>query len=94
MVPKSPPNEHRKHLLMFSCLTGGAIVNIIADMFHGFPGMVHTGASRAGVDNLTKTLALEWSPSGVRVNAVAPGVIYSRTAAANYKDVLVLFGCV
>lgn len=32
----------------------------------------HTGAARAGVDNLTKSLAIEWADSGVRVNAVAP----------------------
>jgi peroxisomal trans-2-enoyl-CoA reductase len=63
---------------------GGAIVNIIADMFNGFPGMAHTGAARSAVDNLTKSLALEWAAEGVRVNAVAPGVIYSDTAAANY----------
>jgi peroxisomal trans-2-enoyl-CoA reductase len=65
---------------------GGAIVNIIADMFKGFPGMMHTGAARAGVDNMTKTLAVEWAQAGIRVNAVAPGIIYSKTAAANYKD--------
>jgi citronellol/citronellal dehydrogenase len=54
---------------------GGAIVNIVADMWQGFPGMAHTGAARAGVVNLTKTLAVEWARSGVRVNAVAPGLI-------------------
>ncbi len=54
---------------------GGAIINIIADMWRGFPGMAHTGAARAGVENLTKTLAVEWARSGVRVNAVAPGLI-------------------
>ena len=64
---------------------GGAIVNIIADYFNGFPGMAHTGAARAGVDNLTKTLALEWAPCGVRVNAVAPGVIWSQSASSHYK---------
>jgi len=53
----------------------GRIVNVIAQVARGFPGMVHTGAARAGVDNLTKTLAVEWSQFGVRVNAVAPGVI-------------------
>ena len=40
----------------------GSIVNIIAMILRGFPGMVHTGAARAGVDNMTKSLAVEWSP--------------------------------
>ena len=53
----------------------GRIVNIIAQVARGFPGMVHTGAARAGVENLTKTLAIEWAQFGVRVNAIAPGVI-------------------
>ena len=56
---------------------GGSIVNIVAEMWRGFPGMAHTGAARAGVVNLTQTLALEWSPYAVRVNAVAPGIINS-----------------
>ncbi|XP_061413235.1 peroxisomal trans-2-enoyl-CoA reductase [Lethenteron reissneri] len=64
---------------------GGVIVNIIADMWRGFPGMSHTGAARAGVDNLTKSLAIEWASSGVRINAVAPGTIFSQTASENYK---------
>jgi NAD(P)-dependent dehydrogenase (short-subunit alcohol dehydrogenase family) len=55
----------------------GAIVNIIAQIWNGFPMMAHTAASRAGVDNLTKTLAFEWAQLGIRVNAVAPGVILS-----------------
>ncbi|XP_056149640.1 peroxisomal trans-2-enoyl-CoA reductase [Lampris incognitus] len=65
---------------------GGVIVNIIADMWKGFPGMAHTGAARAAVDNLTKTLAIEWAASGVRVNAIAPGTIISKTAVENYKE--------
>lgn len=39
----------------------GSIVNVIAMIYRGFPGMVHTGAARAGVDNITKTLSVEWS---------------------------------
>jgi NAD(P)-dependent dehydrogenase (short-subunit alcohol dehydrogenase family) len=53
----------------------GRIVNVIANIVRGFPGMVHTGAARAGVDNMTKTLAVEWAVHGIRANAVAPGVI-------------------
>lgn len=55
--------------------SGGAIVNIIADMWQGMPGMGHSGAARAGMLNFTETAALEWAP--VRVNAVAPGWIAS-----------------
>ena len=54
---------------------GGAIVNIIADIWMGMPGMGHSGAARAGMLNFTETAALEWGP--VRVNAVAPGWIAS-----------------
>ena len=53
----------------------GAIVNIIADMWQGMPGMGHSGAARAGMLNFTETAAFEWAP--VRVNAVAPGWIAS-----------------
>jgi len=56
---------------------GGAIVNMLADMWGGMPGMGHSGAARSGMDNLTKTAAFEWGYAGVRVNAVAPGWIAS-----------------
>jgi citronellol/citronellal dehydrogenase len=55
----------------------GRVVHIIANIARGFPGMVHTGAARAGVDNLTKTLAVEWAAHNIQVNAVAPGIIKS-----------------
>lgn len=57
--------------------SGGAIVNMLADMWRGMPGMGHSGAARAGMLNFTETAALEWASSGVRVNAVAPGWIAS-----------------
>jgi len=56
---------------------GGAVVNIVADMWRGMPGMGHSGAARAGMLNLTQTMAVEWAPLGIRVNAVAPGWIAS-----------------
>lgn len=55
----------------------GCIVNIIVDHYRGLPGMAHTGAARAGVDNLTKSLAVEWANRGIRINSIAPGIIYS-----------------
>ena len=56
---------------------GGAIVNIVADIWGSMPGMGHSGAARAGMVSLTETAAVEWAHSGVRVNAVAPGYIAS-----------------
>ena len=65
--------------------TGGAIVNIVADMWGGMPGMGHSGAARAGMVNFTQTAAVEWGASGVRVNAVAPGWIAS-SGMDNYPE--------
>jgi citronellol/citronellal dehydrogenase len=56
---------------------GGAVVNIIADIWRSMPGMAHSGAARAGMLSFTETAAVEWAPAGVRVNAVAPGWIAS-----------------
>jgi citronellol/citronellal dehydrogenase len=61
----------RAHVAQTTC----GIVNIIADMWHGMPGMAHSGAARAGMLNLTETASLEWAP--LRVNAVAPGIVAS-----------------
>ena len=66
----------------------GAIVNIIVDLHCGFPGMAHTGAARAGVDNLTKSLAVEWANRNIRINCVAPGIIQS-TGLENYPPEMV-----
>lgn len=76
-------NLHGTFLMMREVYTqwmskhGGSIVNMAADMWGGMPGMGHSGAARAGVDNLTKTAAVEWGKSGVRINCVAPGWIMS-----------------
>ncbi len=56
---------------------GGAIVNIVADIWGSMPGMGHSGAARAGMVSFTETAAVEWAGRGVRVNAVAPGYIAS-----------------
>jgi len=68
---------------------GGSIVNMTADYRNGFANMTHTGAARAGMANLTMSLALEWAHAGVRVNSVAPGWIASSgmdTYQGEFKD--------
>ena len=64
---------------------GGAVVNITADHERGIPLMSHSSAARAGMANLTRTLAVEWASSGVRVNAVAPGFVAS-SGYDTYED--------
>jgi citronellol/citronellal dehydrogenase len=66
---------------------GGAIVNMLADIWTGFPGMAHMSAARAGIENFTRTLALEWGDSGIRINCVAPGTILSSGMLTYPEDV-------
>jgi len=56
---------------------GGAIVNMIADIWGGWFQYGHSGAARGGMWTLSETAASEWAHSGVRVNCVAPGGIAS-----------------
>ena len=53
----------------------GSITTIVAVVGRGLPGIAHSCAARAGVIYLSKTLAIEWAPLGIRVNCVAPGAI-------------------
>jgi NAD(P)-dependent dehydrogenase (short-subunit alcohol dehydrogenase family) len=69
----------------------GRIVMVTAMVARGFPGMAHTGAARAGVENMTKSLAVEWAQFDVRVNAVAPGIIQS-SGIAQYPPELIAAG--
>jgi citronellol/citronellal dehydrogenase len=62
--------------------SGGAIVNIIADIWGGWPGWAHSGAARAGMLSFTESAACEWGASGVRVNAVAPGWVETQALDA------------
>mmetsp|Transcript_10166 Transcript_10166/g.14375 ORF Transcript_10166/g.14375 Transcript_10166/m.14375 type:complete len:291 (+) Transcript_10166:181-1053(+) len=67
---------------------GGNIVNITAAVRNGYPGMSHSGAARSGVENLTKTLSLEWIDRGIRINCVAPGIVWTDTGAKNYGQAI------
>jgi len=58
--------------------TPGNVISIVANVERGMPQAAHTCAARAGVIYLSKTLATEWAPLGIRVNCIAPGVIESE----------------
>src|SRR6478672_6881599 len=62
--------------LEFLCAQGGSVINISATLpYLGTMGQAHASAAKAGVDSLTRTLAVEWGPYGIRVNGIAPGPI-------------------
>ena len=62
----------RRH---FGAGTPGSIVNIAASYaWTGGPGFAHSAAAKAGVKNLTESLAVEWGPYGIQVNALVPGL--------------------
>ena len=60
---------------------GGNIVNVVADIWRGLPQMAHTTAARAGVIYMSKSVAVEWAPHGIRVNCLAPGCCESSAFA-------------
>ena len=73
--------------------TPGNVINIVADIWRGLPGIAHTAAARAGVIYLSKSIAVEWAPHDIRVNCVAPGccetsafALYPPEGAASYQE--------
>jgi citronellol/citronellal dehydrogenase len=68
---------------------GGKIVNVTLSPHHGLPGMAHSSAARAAVENLTRVLSIEWSRFGVRLTAVAPGPFATETLMTKYPKPVV-----
>lgn len=68
---------------------GGKVINITLSPHNGLPGMAHSSAARAAVENLTKVLAIEWSRFGISLNAIAVGQVATETLLTKYPQVVV-----
>ena len=69
----------------------GHVINIVANVERGMPQAAHTCAARAGVIYLSKTVATEWAPHGIRVNCIGPGVIETEGFAVYPEEALQRF---
>ena len=73
----------RRHL---AATSPGSIVNVGASYaWTGGPGFAHSAAAKAGVKNLTESLAVEWGPYGIQVNALVPGLFPHEDMTADIR---------
>jgi citronellol/citronellal dehydrogenase len=70
----------------------GKIVSVTMSPHRGTPGMAHSSAARSAVESLTRTLAAEWGPHGVRLVAVAPGFVHTEAITRYGIDLDALAG--
>jgi citronellol/citronellal dehydrogenase len=68
---------------------GGKIVNVTLSPHHGLPGMAHSSAARAAVENLTRVLSIEWARFGIRLTALAAGHFATDTLMTKYPKPVV-----
>ncbi|MGE4427100.1 MAG: SDR family oxidoreductase [Solirubrobacteraceae bacterium] len=68
---------------------GGKIVSVTLSPHHGLPGMAHSSASRAAVENLMRVLSIEWARFGIRLNAIAAGQFGTQTFLTKYPREMV-----
>lgn len=74
----------RRHL---DAHTPGSIINVGASYaWTGGPGFAHSAAAKAGVKNLTETLAVEWGPYGIQVNGLVPGLFPHADMTADIQS--------
>jgi citronellol/citronellal dehydrogenase len=68
---------------------GGKVLSVTLSPHHGMPGMVHSGAARAAVENMMRTLAVEWARFGIKTCALAAGQFATETLLTKYPQVVV-----
>jgi citronellol/citronellal dehydrogenase len=68
---------------------GGKILNVTLSPHHGLPGMAHSSAARAAVENLTRVLSIEWSRFGIKLTALAAGAFDTDTLRTKYPKPVV-----
>jgi citronellol/citronellal dehydrogenase len=68
---------------------GGKIINVTLSPHHGLPGMAHSSAARAAVENLTRVLSIEWARFGIRLTALAAGHFGTETLRTKYPKQVV-----
>jgi citronellol/citronellal dehydrogenase len=68
---------------------GGKVVNVTLSPHHGLPGMAHSSAARAAVENLTRVLSIEWARFGIRLTALAAGHFATDTLRTKYPKAVV-----
>ncbi len=68
---------------------GGKVISVTLSPHNGMPGMVHSGAARAAVENMMRTLAVEWARFGIRTAALAAGQFATETLLTKYPQEVV-----
>jgi NAD(P)-dependent dehydrogenase (short-subunit alcohol dehydrogenase family) len=63
---------------------GGKVISVTLSPHNGMPGMVHSGAARAAVENMTRTLSVEWARFGIRLSALAAGQFDTEVLRTKY----------
>ena len=64
--------------------SGGKVISVTLSPHHGMPGIVHSGAARAAVENMMRTLAIEWSRFQIKLCAVAAGQFDTEVLRTKY----------
>jgi len=68
---------------------GGKVINVTLSPHHGLPGMAHSSAARAAVENLTRVLSIEWARFNIRLTALAAGHFATETLRTKYPQAVV-----